>query len=1211
MSNNNAVSYKNYYLNTILKQIQEDEFSGFKPVVGPTGMGKTSGIPQTIAEIRERGIDKRCIYTSHRHLLIEEMEQELSDKGIPSVYLKKNEDVVRAFIKNESRDAFLTGLEDDDFFNKQGGTSFRETKNLIRQIEKLIQSLQNISAGEIVATNLIKGQLRNQSSSLLKIFKNALGNIASEKKKNLLEAPSLFWVLFPYAQFLHDPEKPVLLVTIHKLLYGFFTGHRDEGILSLENNIIFLDEFDMQENEILSFLCRNNEVRNSFEFVKLFYEEMQDQRQLGYLNPVDGETKIHQKTKSDIIKILQDLEQECQNNKFGFPRINRFLLGQGEFKEESISAFQSNVLILTRPFHIRANQISWEIVKNKAADTFNARKLFYMIFRTTENILEFFTILWANDLTAEWQSWIEQCYDRKNDHEPGQYQKIIREYGVFKRPVNLPRNVNNEAVQNSIYYRGYNFSRLRRGAYPASPDEVKIDQKTLTVSPEYILWRLCRSNLVFGLSATGDMKRYISSFDINWLEEHCNYLAIDEDDKNLISQLKRQKESSRDYDLQLNEAKLLSKDHKLSRILDSLDMPSQFFINEDDPYYKEEAAKYRKETVSRFLESLRWITQESNNQGHLIFVNSFKYIKKLFQKEHLPEYQYDHMQSQLAISLDEKSQEYHITIDGHDCYVILLDAKKGRTLAETPDEKFVQRSENTPLVVVTPYKTSSNGVNLKWVPYEEIGQTANETRIGKDFEGIHLLEAPHYYFSDNHGDDNEVDSKKVFIWQMWKLYSNHEISEREFIQALQDLNIFRMNNAYKGTSDYLLNQIALFYQALGRVDRQWEPMPVMDIRLAQDVLGLFEQYLLEKGVIGKERLEREAYTSSLILKLHEAINDHSLDKMIWSQLKYESIAEVEERSKACLNKLLWMSGEVRNEAYSAESAGKIMSLWWLIREAVLKQDYQFEYRNSIPNETTNQTEFIPISFPEEFVQTTAFLQNRHELYIDWQQQKILPNSTLETSIYNLNRFYRNLEKNSIISQYFQHRNYKLRYHPSNQNYFFTPYVLQSVLAGAVGETALKAILDHLNIPLEREQDCPPSLFEVFDMKIDGLPIYIDAKNFSWATLHRFAAQPDDPAFDERLNSQTFLQAAQRKWRYIVEKTGRSDAKLVFINLISDDYRPNEGWDCQRNKLEPFCYAKSDIIVIQGVIRSDNLGEIRHEFQSWVNQVKEALDKSIL
>jgi len=1197
MSDNSKTSYKDYYLNTIFTQLQKDDFNGFKPVVGPTGMGKTSRIPLVIEKIREEKIDKGCIYTSHRHLLIEEMAEELADKDIPSVYLKSNVDVVQAFINHENRDSFLMGLDEDGFLEGYAKTSLRETRKLTRNIEKLFQSLNKVSGGDIIATKLVQERLRTQCSNLLKVFKNGLSNMPSEESKHRLTANSLFWVLFPYAQFIHDDEKPVLLVTIHKLLYGFFTGHRDEGILSLKNNIVFLDEFDMQEPEILSFLCRNNEVRNSFEFVRLFVEEMQDQRQLGYLTPLEDDTKEQQKAKSNIKKIIQDIEQECNDYKFGFPRISRFLLSKNVFKKETISAFQSNVLILTQPFHVRNNQIYWEIVKDEAQDTFNARNLFYMIFRTTETILDFFTILWANDLTTEWRSWIEQCYDRKNDHEPGQYQKIIREHGVFKRPVNLPKHVKDENVQNSIYYKGYNFSRLRRGAYPVSLDEVKIDQKTLTVSPEYILWRLCRSNLVFGLSATGDMKRYINSFDMNWLEAHCNYLPVDEHDKNIVSQLKQQKEAVRNYEIRLDEAKKLPKNHKLSRMIDSLDISLQFFTDDD----KEQVAKHRKKTVSRLLESLRWITQESSNQGHLIFLNSFAYIKKLFEKEHLADHHYDRMQRQLTINPSEQAQEYWITIDGQDCYVILLDAKKGRALTEMPDEKFVQQAENTPLVVVTPYKTSSNGVNLKWVAYKASNQTENEATTSRDFEGIHLLEAPHFYFSDNQN-DSDVDSQKAFIWQMWKLYSNHEISERQFVQSLQDLNISRMNSAYKGIPDHLLNQIALFYQALGRVDRQWQPMPVMDIRLAEDVLGLFENYLLNKGVIGRQRVEREPYTSSLILKLHEAINERYLDNMVTNQLDYEDISRTEKGSRASLRNLLQMSSEVRNETYSVEDAGKIMQAWWLIREAVLKQDCKFQHLI----ELTNQPKPIIIDFDKHFVLATSFLQNEHQLYIDWQQQQIVPHPTPNTTLYDLNKFYRNLEQNSIIDQYFQKRNYKLHYHPSNQNYFFTPYVLQSVLAGVVGETALKAILDHVGILLEHEKDCLPSLFEVFDMKINGLPIYIDAKNFNWATLHRFAAKADDPNFDEKLSSETFLKVAQYKWHYIVEKTGRSDVKLVFINLISDDHRPNEGWDCQLNKIEPYSYTKSAITIIQGVIRYDNLNMLRDDFQTWVNQVKEQL-----
>src|SRR5690606_25580682 len=105
-----------------------------------------------------------------------------------------------------------------------------------------------------------------------------------ETHQQLMHDPGI-WRLFPYTEFLFHPAQPVLLVTMQKLLYGFFNGRSSERLLSLEDKIIFLDEFDMQEKEMLGFLCRSPEIQNSFEFVRLFYEEMSRQQQLGHLDP--------------------------------------------------------------------------------------------------------------------------------------------------------------------------------------------------------------------------------------------------------------------------------------------------------------------------------------------------------------------------------------------------------------------------------------------------------------------------------------------------------------------------------------------------------------------------------------------------------------------------------------------------------------------------------------------------------------------------------------------------------------------------------------------------------------------------------------------------------------------------------------------------------------------------------------------------------------
>jgi len=91
------VTYQDYYMRAMNQQLHSDEFGGLKLVVGPTGLGKTYAIPFVIQELRQRGVDKGYIYCTHRHMLLEEMQRDLHKEGIPSIYLKKNTQVVTNF----------------------------------------------------------------------------------------------------------------------------------------------------------------------------------------------------------------------------------------------------------------------------------------------------------------------------------------------------------------------------------------------------------------------------------------------------------------------------------------------------------------------------------------------------------------------------------------------------------------------------------------------------------------------------------------------------------------------------------------------------------------------------------------------------------------------------------------------------------------------------------------------------------------------------------------------------------------------------------------------------------------------------------------------------------------------------------------------------------------------------------------------------------
>lgn len=1198
----NQASYQQYYLRVIAQQLLASDFGGLKLVVGPTGMGKTSAIPAVIAQLRVRQVEKRCIYTSHRHLLIGEMAKTLEADGIPFVYLKNNEEVVAAFLDWREKGDFLDRLERCDFFKlaDSSRTSVEKQIESLRQEQASLRQLKN--SGFHAAYEQQRLAFRERCDRLLNVFKAGLSHkdLPPETHKQLMSDPGI-WRLFPYVGFLYSPARPVLLVTVQKLLYGFFNGRTNERLLSLEDNIIFLDEFDMQEKEMLGFLCRSPEIQNSFEFVRLFYEEMSRQRQLGHLDPVPGEPERRVKAKQRAMSIVDQLQADCEMAGINFPQICHFALREGEFPSNHLSVFQSGVQIMTDPFYLRERDHIWEVVRRAGSDTQRARPLMTIITQTANAILDFFSELWADELTPEWHSWIDQCYDQKNDNTPGRYQEIISDYGFYRRPSRLATERHDPAIADSIYYQGYSFFRLVRGAFFTTPDEIRLEQKRLTVTPEYLLWRLSNANLLFSLSATGDIKRYVQSFDMNWLERYGRYLSIDEQDKALVADLKRQKEAKRTYEVKLSVADELPKSHPLSYALDQL-AQEQFFSREGEEMAGEMAVAFRQQAVSRFLETIRWITHESNNQAHLVFLNSFTFIEKLFRPDKgLPKSFYDSMRPYLAVDSlgDGRSREHRVTIEGRPCQVIFLDAAKGR---EMEDQSFRQAEPGIPLIVITTYPTASNGVNLKWHRHDD-----QENGPGHDLEGVHLLEAPHFYFSVSDSSDDGVDKEKMFIWQVWKLYHNFQISESQFITALRELNIADVNALYKSTPDYLLNQIAVFHQALGRVDRQWQPMPPIEIRLAagrSDVLGIFERYLAAPGVIAENRLAREAYTSSLILALYQEIEKAYLRRSIVNQLQYESFAATEDRARQITGRLLQIISGVRSGAYAPADAQKVMDLWWRIREAVLKQDYHFQSSIEIVHLPTGQTQRVIVDFRRDFVLETALLQDGDTLLIDWETQKIHRQPTQTAKPYSLNRYYRQYRQIPTIAWYFRTHNYRLRYEPANQDLVFTPYIQQNILAGAVGEAVLKAALQHFHIPLAHERDCPPALFEIADMQLQGLPIYLDAKNYSqWTTLYRFAAGPDDPAYDEKLNAAAFLAAAQKKWEYLVAQTGNQDVKLVFINLAASENHPNEGWDAQLNPVRPYRFRDSAITIIQGVIDHHNPQAWRQDFLDWVNDVK--------
>jgi hypothetical protein len=171
-------------------------------------------------------------------------------------------------------------------------------------------------------------------------------------------------------------------------------------------------------------------------------------------------------------------------------------------------------------------------------------------------------------------------------------------------------------------------------------------------------------------------------------------------------------------------------------------------------------------------------------------------------------------------------------------------------------------------------------------------------------------------------------------------------------------------------------------------------------------------------------------------------------------------------------------------------------------------------------------------------------------------------------------------------------------HPGFQ--FFTPYCLQAILAGAIGEEAITALLDREGITVE---PLPDALFEVADLCIAAKPWFIDCKHYNDLTLDRFSLPVDDPLWHPTLNEAYFIKHAQAKLDRIMRQAG-AESKLMYINLVSGQERPLGYYDRDFQPVPDFDAAA--IIVVQGALDRQAPNCFQPAFTTFLDDLKKAL-----
>ena len=179
-------NYLEYYLRTATHK------SGLKLVVGGTGLGKTSSIPEFILNYPDK--TKKFIYIANRHQLLDEMAKDLSKKKIPHYLLPRDLEAVSNAILNQ-REAISEFLED-------GRTQhiLRNANINILEVERVCDDLSEL--GDYRQLNArLQRQVDNDARNIVMYTFRTVLNETSEKHKRELVSKPIIHTLFPFVAF--------------------------------------------------------------------------------------------------------------------------------------------------------------------------------------------------------------------------------------------------------------------------------------------------------------------------------------------------------------------------------------------------------------------------------------------------------------------------------------------------------------------------------------------------------------------------------------------------------------------------------------------------------------------------------------------------------------------------------------------------------------------------------------------------------------------------------------------------------------------------------------------------------------------------------------------------------------------------------------------------------------------------------------------------
>ncbi|WP_139793887.1 hypothetical protein [Reichenbachiella faecimaris] len=922
--------------------------------------------------------------------------------------------------------------------------------------------------------------------------------------------------------------------------------------------MFFLDEFEFLEPVLLDKIIEESKLDNPFVFIAYFYHNISIKRlDENYL----GDHPSIRSQIDEIWKKIDDLKR-----KSSFPDIRFFGVKDPKVIKSFVGSglYQSNYTSIDQPIYLEIDQNLqryWLTGSRSPASptTFNLMKSIKLI---TNEILQFYLQL-KTDNDKLYAELVEDAYEKTD------YIAHLNRLSFFS--VMPPRRRNSKRgyrINNFsyLYQRGYVLYVLDKPPTQAEPNEVLLNFFMVNSSPERCLLGLIQKNVVFGLSATATLTRYLEHFNLGWIKEEVNFEAddsilfmeIDEVDKSIINSLSDEKAMKRKNFVELSIANKKCRE-PFSSIAKKLKEDSKFVsISPNHDYHVER--------LLLFFNTLDWIVQNPLSErkretidSHIVFFNSLRQIRAFMEskKELTPNFKVN----------SKGKHHYNISYFDQSLCIILLDSKAHKYYFDSSESKSEYNSLfslSHPTLLITQYPSANNGVNLQY------GRKIGTRFIMEDYQSIHLLEAPHFYFSSgSNRSENEIKSD---IWKLAQLVLAKKISPIDFNRKIKGImnNSNDLNKVYKDSTDYTLNQVAKIIQALGRIERVRDrKVGLQRGRISESVLNIFNRYF-HNSEIQPVITESLSFFSNFVQLFFSEIRKFTKEKRDKNDIERPSKILIEDKMcKGSLSKLVNSIRQIQDDELFGEAARNFIENWRELRKSALRFDFK-SHRIKNCHGTF---------FSEKIYKNSK---------ISWNPMngKVCKYDTLDPEEqllnWDFNLHFRHVKQHGEVRNYFHLQGYELEFIDHLNFQFFTPSFFKQIYLGALGEEATKAIFlsqksneGESLFEVVNTEEVNLNLFEIVDFVVPKLNWFVDAKFFSEQNMVQGSI------------TQKVKEASTKK----IEKIRSIDpkSKLVLINANSAQTGNISHFDKNFNVAHT---KDSDIIVFP------SLSQLKELFELW-------------